>query len=57
MTDRSTAAKKWLKFETTEFNPKTGQIETCSGGITDHFCKMSFFRSFISPLKRYQYMY
>ena len=28
---------------------KTGQTETCSGGITDHFRKMSFFRSFISP--------
>ena len=30
---------------------ETGQTETCSGGITitDHFCKMSFFRSFISP--------
>tara|TARA_A100001011_G_scaffold399992_1_gene511567 strand:+ start:4530 stop:4673 length:144 start_codon:yes stop_codon:yes gene_type:complete len=30
MTDRSTTAKKWLKFETTEFNPKTGLIETHS---------------------------
>ena len=28
---------------------ETGQTETRSGGITDHFCKMSFFRSFISP--------
>ena len=30
---------------------ETGRTETCSGGITDHFRKMSFFRSFINPLK------
>ena len=28
---------------------ETGQPKPRSGGITDHFCKMSFFRSFISP--------
>ena len=32
---------------------ETGQPKTCNGGITDHFCKMSFFKSFISPYKKY----
>ena len=43
-----------LKINVSIYEP--GQTETCSGRIVDHFGKINFSRSFISPLIRYLYM-
>ena len=45
-----------LTFLGSQTTFETGQKERRRGGITDHFRKMSFFRSFISPYTRSRYM-